>query len=329
QEYLSAIHNPSYRDVKNKMIVKHPSEWYHKKDTSIWQSFLNKLTNDAPEWKAYSEAYIEKMVWMQDATKLKLGPSLWHMHPVMFLGAIEAKKQVNITVDMLYELFEGLRAPNKKDFLQQFAGEINDNAEKYKLDTLRRVNHFFAQVREEMGGGASPVEGLNYSEEGLKANFKYFRVHPDEARKYSYKKSGGRIITRANEVAIANRVYANRLGNGNVSSGDGSKYCGRGGVHLTGKENYRGFSDYYKTQWGDGADFINNPSLLESPVYCVRSAVYFWLREELYSIADTGDTGSVVDKITSKINLHTDSYAKRRKHFEKIMNKKIFLEAFQ
>ncbi|MFI8418642.1 hypothetical protein ACQKDS_19760 [Serratia sp. NPDC078593] len=88
REYLSAIHNPSYRDVKNKMIVKHPSEWYHKKDTSIWQSFLNKLTNDAPEWKAYSEAYIEKMVWMQDATKLKLGPSVWHMHPVMFLGAI-------------------------------------------------------------------------------------------------------------------------------------------------------------------------------------------------------------------------------------------------
>ncbi|MGE6428876.1 glycoside hydrolase family protein, partial [Serratia sp. NPDC078593] len=93
REYLSAIHNPSYRDVKNKMIVKHPSEWYHKKDTSIWQSFLNTLTNDAPEWKAYSEAYIEKMVWMQDATKLKLGPMLWHMHPVMFLGAISQIKE--------------------------------------------------------------------------------------------------------------------------------------------------------------------------------------------------------------------------------------------
>ncbi|MGE6767914.1 pesticin C-terminus-like muramidase, partial [Serratia sp. NPDC071084] len=91
REYLSAIHNPSYRDVKNKMIVKHPSEWYHKKDTSIWQAFLNTLTNDAPEWKAYSEAYIEKMVWMQDAGKLKLGPSLWHMHPVVFLGAIAEK----------------------------------------------------------------------------------------------------------------------------------------------------------------------------------------------------------------------------------------------
>ncbi|HAV1831586.1 TPA: hypothetical protein JG914_004422 [Enterobacter hormaechei subsp. steigerwaltii] len=87
QEYLSAIHNPSYRDVRNKMIVKHPSEWYHKKGDSIWLPFLNNLTKDAPEWKTYSEAFIDKMVWMQDATKLKLGPSLWHMHPVVFLSS--------------------------------------------------------------------------------------------------------------------------------------------------------------------------------------------------------------------------------------------------
>jgi muramidase (phage lysozyme) len=88
QEYLSAIHNPSYRDVKSKMIVKHPSEWYHKKDDPIWLPFLNGLTKDAPEWKAYSEAHIEKLAWMQDASKLKLGPSLWHMHPVIFLTSL-------------------------------------------------------------------------------------------------------------------------------------------------------------------------------------------------------------------------------------------------
>ncbi|NLS54061.1 hypothetical protein GJ675_10410 [Hafnia alvei] len=88
QEYLSAIHNPSYRDVKNKMIVRHPSEWYRKKETPIWQSFLNKLTSNAPEWREYCEDYLEKMVWIQDASKLKLGSSLWHMHPVEFLGTL-------------------------------------------------------------------------------------------------------------------------------------------------------------------------------------------------------------------------------------------------
>ncbi len=125
------------------------------------------------------------------------------------------------------------------------------------------------------------------------------------------------------------RSPAKRLGNGNVASGDGSRYCGRGGVHLTGKVNYEGFSDYYKTQWNDGVDVINNPSVIENPVYCVRSAVYFWLRENLYLIADAGNTGVIVNKIAAKVNLHTDSYAKRRKHFEDIMNKKIFEAAFQ
>lgn len=90
QEYLSAVHNPSYRDVKNKMIVKHPSEWYHRKDDPVWLPFLNGLTRDAPEWKAYSEAHIEKMAWMQDAGTLKLGPSLWHMHPIVFLDALKS-----------------------------------------------------------------------------------------------------------------------------------------------------------------------------------------------------------------------------------------------
>lgn len=88
QEYLSAVHNPSYRESQSKIIVKHPSEWYHKKGDAIWQPFLDNLKKDAPEWKAYSEGYIEKMTWMQDVTKEKLGPMVWHMHPVMFLGAL-------------------------------------------------------------------------------------------------------------------------------------------------------------------------------------------------------------------------------------------------
>ncbi|CCP05896.1 hypothetical protein BN440_0845 [Erwinia amylovora MR1] len=328
RELFSALHHPEMgvRDIVSRMIVKHESEWFggsgHQKWTAFFQDCDTLRIDIAKKW-------LDDMEWMSRVEPFTSGKAVWHMHPVMFLDATGAKSQICITVDMIYKVFEGLRSPAKKEFLQQFADEINNNAEKYKLDTLQRINHFFAQVREEMGGTASPVEGLNYSEEGLKANFKYFRNHPNEAKQYSYKKFGGKITTRADETAIANRVYANRLGNGNVASGDGSRYCGRGGVHLTGKVNYEGFSDYYKTQWNDGVDFINNPSVIENPVYYVRSAVYFWLRENLYSIADAGNTGVIVDKITAKVNLHTDSYAKRRKHFEDIMNKKIFEAAFQ
>ncbi|WP_226812147.1 hypothetical protein [Buttiauxella massiliensis] len=93
-EYASAFHNSDYRDVTLKTIVKHPSDWYFKKDDAIWQPFLNALKKEAPEWKKYSETFLDKMAWMQDVTTEKLGPSLWHMHPVIFLGAmLQVKKQ--------------------------------------------------------------------------------------------------------------------------------------------------------------------------------------------------------------------------------------------
>ncbi|MCJ1874600.1 hypothetical protein GKR53_11260 [Klebsiella sp. HSTU-Sny5] len=85
-EYWRALHNPDYRDTIQKTIVKHPSDWYFKKGDAIWQPFLNALKKEAPEWKKYSEDFIDKMAWMQDVTSEKLGPSLWHMHPIMFLG---------------------------------------------------------------------------------------------------------------------------------------------------------------------------------------------------------------------------------------------------
>ncbi|WP_227670274.1 lytic transglycosylase domain-containing protein [Klebsiella variicola] len=88
-EYWRALHNPDYRDVIQKTIVKHPSDWYFKKGDAIWQPFLNALKKDAPEWKKYSEDFIDKMAWMQDVTAEKLGPSLWHMHPLRFLGSLK------------------------------------------------------------------------------------------------------------------------------------------------------------------------------------------------------------------------------------------------
>ncbi|EMF5693780.1 glucosaminidase domain-containing protein [Enterobacter roggenkampii] len=94
-EYWRALHNPDYRDVVQKTIVKHPSDWYFKKGDAIWQLFLNALKKDAPEWKKYSEDFLDKMAWMQDVTTEKLGPSLWHMHPIMFLGALKPRNDID------------------------------------------------------------------------------------------------------------------------------------------------------------------------------------------------------------------------------------------
>jgi len=90
-EYWRALHNPDYREVIQKTIVKHPSDWYFKKGDAIWQPFLNALKKEAPEWKKYSEDFLDKMTWMQDVTTEKLGPSLWHMNPIVFLSYFFSK----------------------------------------------------------------------------------------------------------------------------------------------------------------------------------------------------------------------------------------------
>lgn len=95
-EYWRALHNPDYRDTIQKTIVKHPSDWYFKKGDAIWQPFLNALKKEAPEWKKYSEDFLDKMAWMQDVSTEKLGPSLWHMHPILFLGTLKSANRITI-----------------------------------------------------------------------------------------------------------------------------------------------------------------------------------------------------------------------------------------
>lgn len=95
-EYRYMFHHPIFADVINKTIVKHHSDWYYTVKDAIWQPFLQYLAKDAPQWKAYSEEFIESMTWMQEASKDKLAPLLWHMHPLVFLDAINTEKTHNI-----------------------------------------------------------------------------------------------------------------------------------------------------------------------------------------------------------------------------------------
>lgn len=93
EEYRRAFHNPMFSHIVNKTIVKHPSDWYYKKSDSIWQPFLNRLSEEAPLWRSYSEEFLDGMVWMQDVTNEKLGPEVWHMHPLVFLDTVKSKKR--------------------------------------------------------------------------------------------------------------------------------------------------------------------------------------------------------------------------------------------
>lgn len=92
QEYLQAVHNPTYRDHLYRIIVKHPSEWYYGKDDVYWQTYLDTLKDDPSlvAWKTYTESFIEKMKWMKQVAGMVGEP--WHMHPILFLSYFTSAK---------------------------------------------------------------------------------------------------------------------------------------------------------------------------------------------------------------------------------------------
>ncbi|QJT81795.1 N-acetylmuramidase domain-containing protein [Kosakonia sp. MUSA4] len=93
EEYLQAVHNPSYRDHLYRIIVRHPSEWYYGKDDTSWKTYLDTLSSDPAlaVWKTYTESFIEKMAWMKQVSGMVAEP--WHMHPIAFLGAFRTENK--------------------------------------------------------------------------------------------------------------------------------------------------------------------------------------------------------------------------------------------
>lgn len=87
-EYMQALNNVSYRDRLQRIIAKHPSEWYYGKDDPMWKTYLDTLTGEHAKWKTYMETFIEKMTWMKQIPGIE--PAPWHMHPIVFLDGLSA-----------------------------------------------------------------------------------------------------------------------------------------------------------------------------------------------------------------------------------------------
>ncbi|MES0320016.1 glycoside hydrolase family 104 protein [Citrobacter sedlakii] len=171
-EYWRALHNPDYRDTIQKTIVKHPSDWYFKKGDAIWQPFLNALKKEAPEWKKYSEDFLDKMAWMQDVTTEKLGPSLWHMHPIVFLSYLFSK---NITLEearvrafmRMIRVCEG--TTGEQGYERLFGGEsfIRDYHKTFSTHPqikITRVNKKTGKIYISSAAGAYQVMGYTWDD---------------------------------------------------------------------------------------------------------------------------------------------------------------------
>lgn len=163
----------------------------------------------------------------------------------------------------------------------------------FKMTPVRAA-HFFAQTSHETGGFKLFAENLNYSSQGLQGTFgKYFPGTLEE----SYARQPEKI---------ASRVYADRMGNGNEASKDGWKFRGRGALQLTGKSNYEAFAKYLGKP-----EIMTNPDLVAT-TYAFESAMFFFDKNNLWSICDKGVTNDTILALTKRINGGTNGLADRQ-----------------
>ena len=170
----------------------------------------------------------------------------------------------------------------------------------YAINTQPRVAAWLAQTGHESGDFRSLVENLNYRAQALVATWPRHFPTMDIANQYH------RMPER-----IANRAYANRMGNGPESSGDGWKYRGRGLIQVTGKTNYTNCS---LALYGD-TTLVNQPEFLESMDGAVRSACWYWNSRDLNLDADRLN----IDTISRKVNGGTKGLEDRQARYQRCM----------
>ena len=230
-----------------------------------------------------------------------------------YFAIIKIKKaKTCCTEDIKKSQLKTIFSAANDDILNEMVNVFNEASDKFFLNSCLRRAHFFAQLRAEVGNSIRTYsENMNYSEKRLKEVFKYFRERPAEARQYGRNTAHG-----ADRQAIANRAYANRLGNGNIASGDGWRYRGKGFIQLTGRSNYEGVQREIDRRFaGSGIDIIRNGDDILTTRGALISAMGYWSMNNLHLKADKGDTPETVDTITKVINKYTDSYDKRKRYF--------------
>jgi putative chitinase len=163
----------------------------------------------------------------------------------------------------------------------------------YKLSAVRAA-HFFGQTSHETGEFKTFSENLNYSAAGLK---KIFKKYFNDLTALAYAR---------NPEKIANKVYGDRMGNGNEASGDGWKFRGRGALQLTGKSNYEAFAKY-----------LGKPEIMDKPEmvadeYAFESAMFFFDKNKLWDICDRGVNEDSMLKLTKRINGGTNGLEHRK-----------------
>ena len=193
-----------------------------------------------------------------------------------------------LTLDQLKQMV-------KNPHIDHWYAALSQLLDDYEINTPRRIAAFIAQCAHESGNFVFIKENLNYKAASLRKVFpKYF---PTDVQAAEYANKPERI---------ANRVYANRMGNGNEASGDGFRYCGRGLIQLTGKDNYTFFAGSLSISEDDASEYL---ATFEG---AAQSACWFWEQNNLNRLADAGD----IKGLTRAINGGYIGLEDRCNHYE-------------
>ena len=203
---------------------------------------------------------------------------------------------MELTLDQLKQLLP------KNPYVDHWYHVLSQLLPDYEINTPQRIAAFIAQCAHESGGFMILKENLNYKAATLRKIFpKYF---PTDALAQEYASKPNK------QEAIANKVYANRMGNGPEESGDGFMFCGRGLIQLTGRNNYTKLANDL------GISVEETAQYLETPNGAVSSAGWFWDNNNLNQYCDKGDFIT----LTKRINGGTIGLADRQHHFDEAMN---------
>jgi putative chitinase len=197
----------------------------------------------------------------------------------------------DFTLDQLKEIVP------KNQYIDDWYNALIAILPEYEIETPLRVAAFLAQCAHESGNFRFIKENLNYRWQSLRKVFPKYFPNDEIAQRYAAMPN--------RQEAIANRIYANRMGNGPEESGDGYRYCGRGLIQLTGKNNY---TNYAMSLEIDVEEAVEHLKTFEG---CVQSAAWFWDENKLNQFADKKD----IITLSKRINGGTIGLEDRIKHY--------------
>ena len=186
----------------------------------------------------------------------------------------------------------------KNPYVEHWHHALSQLLPDYDINTPNRIAAFVAQCAHESGGFMVLKENLNYKAATLRKIFPKYFPNDQIAQEYA---------SRPNkQVAIASKVYANRMGNGDEASQEGYKFCGRGLIQLTGRSNYQAFADSLEMNIDDVPEYL---ATFEG---ASQSACWYWESQKLNQWADAGD----ILTLTKRINGGTIGLEDRKKHYD-------------